>query len=177
MLGVIVIGLTVSLGGSLLRDIVLNQPPVVIWVNWYLVAAGASALVGMLVQPLLARAGWPVTVLDALVMGLFGVIGASKALSLGTGEAGALVVGVIGAIGGGLLRDVIIGRTVSILQVGTLYAVAAASGVGVLVVLVRLDVPILIAGLIAVAITTGVRIAAVALNWTFPEQRAWGRRR
>jgi hypothetical protein len=106
VLGVIVIGLAVSLGGSLLRDIVLDQPPVVVWKNWYLIVAGASAILGMVLQPVLVRADWLITVLlDAVVMGLFGAIAASKALSLGVGESEALAVGVIGAIGGvGLLR-------------------------------------------------------------------------
>ena len=117
VLGVIVIGLAVSLGGSLLRDIVLNQPPVVIWMNWYLLVAALSAVLGMVLQPLFARADWLITVLDAVVMGLFGAIGASKALSLGVGATGALVVGVIGAIGGGMLRDIIMSRPISFLQV------------------------------------------------------------
>ena len=95
VLGVIVIGLAVSLGGSLLRDLVLNQPPVVLRVNWYLLVAGACAIVGMLVQPALARADRLITVLDAVVMGLSGAIAASKALALGVGEAGALVVGAV----------------------------------------------------------------------------------
>ena len=172
ILGVIVIGLTVALGGSLLRDVVLNQPPVVVWVNWYLLVAGASAVVGMALQPLLVRAGWVITVLDAVVMGLFGAIAASKALSLGVGSVGALVVGVIGAIGGGVLRDVILTRPISILHVGTLYAVAAGAGAGVLIVLVRFDTPIAVAGLISAAVTAVVRLAAVRFNWTFPEQRA-----
>jgi len=172
VLGVIVIGLTVSLGGSLLRDIVLNQPPVVVWINWYLLVAGASALLGMILQPLLARAEWVITTLDAVVMGLFGAIAASKALSLGVGSVGALVVGVIGAIGGGLLRDIILDRPLSVLHVGTLYAVAAGAGVGTLIVLVRFDVPIAVAGVIATVVTTGVRLGAVVFNWTFPEQRA-----
>lgn len=176
VLGVVVIGLTVSLGGSLLRDVVLNQPPVVVWVNWYLLVAGASALVGMLVQPLLARAVWTITVLDAVVMGLFGAIAASKALSLGVGSVGALVVGVIGGIGGGLLRDVILGRPISVLQVGALNAVAVGAGVALLIVLVRFGVPVPMAGVISAATTAGVRLAAVAFNWTFPEQRAFSRR-
>jgi uncharacterized membrane protein YeiH len=171
VLGVVVIGLTVALGGSLLRDIVLNQPPVVIWVNWYLLVASVSASVGMALQPTLLRAAWLITVLDAVVMGIFGAIGASKALLLGVGGVGALVVGVIGAIGGGLLRDVLLNRPVSFLHVGTLYAVAAGSGAGALILLVMLDVPIPIAGVIATAITTVVRLAAVRFDWTFPEQR------
>lgn len=172
VLGVIVIGLTVALGGSLLRDIVLNQPPVVVWVNWYLLVAGASALLGMALRHLLDRATWVITVLDAIVMGLFGAIAASKALSLGVGSVGALVVGVIGAIGGGVLRDLILNRPVSILHVGTLYAVAAAAGAGTLILLVRFDTPIPVAGLISAAVTTVVRLAAVIFGWTFPEQKA-----
>ena len=52
---------------------------------------------------------------------------------------------------------------------------AAGTGVGVLIVLVKFDVPILIAGLVAAAVTT--RLAAVIFGWTFPEQRAVGIRR
>jgi uncharacterized membrane protein YeiH len=177
VLGVLVIGLVVALGGSLLRDVILDQPPVVIWMNWYLVVAGGSAILGMILQRLLSHAGWVITALDAVVMGLFGAIGASKALSLGVGEVGALVVGVIGAIGGGLLRDVFLGLPVSFLQVGTLYAVAAGSGVGVLVLLTELGTPVPIAALICVGVTTAVRVMAVLLGWRFPEQGALPRPR
>ncbi|MEU0269765.1 TRIC cation channel family protein [Nocardioides sp. NPDC006303] len=170
VLGVVVIGLSVSLGGSLLRDILLNQPPVVIWSNWYLLVAGASAVLGMLVQHLLARADWPLTALDAVVMGLFGAIGASKALALGAGEAGALVVGVVGAIGGGMLRDVILSLPFSFLQVGTLYAVAAGAGVGVLILLVGLGTPVAVAGPVCVIVTATLRLVAVRFEWRFPEQ-------
>lgn len=176
-LGVIVIGLVVSLGGSLLRDIVLNVQPVVIWSNWYLLVAAVSAVVGMAVQPLLARAEWPITILDAVVMGVFGAIGATKALSLGVGAAGALLVGVLGAIGGGMLRDVMLSRPISFLQVGSLYAVAAGAGIGVLIPLVGLGVSVPVAGIVCVVVTTLVRILAVRFNWTFPEQRAVSLRR
>jgi uncharacterized membrane protein YeiH len=176
VLGVIVIGLAVSLGGSLLRDLVLNQPPVVIWMNWYLLTAAGSAILGMVLQPVFARADWLIVGLDAVVMGLFGAIGASKALSLGVGAAGALVVGVIGAIGGGMLRDVIMNLPISFLHVGTLYAVAAGAGAGTLILLTELGASSTLAGLVCVLVTTSVRLAAVLLGWTFPEQRALRRR-
>ncbi|MEV8374637.1 TRIC cation channel family protein [Kribbella sp. NPDC056861] len=172
VLGVIAIGLAVSLGGGLLRDLVLNQPPVVVWSNWYLLTAGTSAILGMVLQPALARADWLITVLDAVVMGLFAAIGASKALSLGVGVAGALVVGVIGAIGGGMLRDVMLSLPFSFLHVSTLYAVAAGAGTAVLILLAGLGVPIPIAGLACVLVTTLIRLAAVRFDWTFPEQFA-----
>lgn len=105
-------------------------------------------------------------------MGLFGAIGATKALSLGAGDVDAIVVGVIGAIGGGMLRDIVLSIPVSFLQVGTLYAVAAGSGVGVLVLLLELGTPVIIASIIGVAVTTLVRLIAVVFGWTFPEQRS-----
>jgi uncharacterized membrane protein YeiH len=176
LLGVVVIGLTVSLGGSLLRDIVLDQPPVVIWMNRYLVVAGVATVLGMVLQPALARVDGLITVLDAVVMGLFGVIGASKALSLGVGVCGSLVVGVVGAIGGGMLRDVILNRPISFLQVGTLYAVAAGAGAGTLVLLAEAGTTVPVAGLAGVAVTTSLRLAALRFGWTFPEQRSLGRR-
>lgn len=166
VLGVLVIGLLVALGGSLLRDVVLNQPPVVIWQNWYLLVAAGGALVGMGLRAVVSRLTWPLTVLDAIVMGMFGAIGASKALAL---DVGAVVVGVIGAIGGGMLRDVALNLPFSFLQVSTLYAVAAAAGVTVLVVLNAFAVPILVSGLACIAVTVVVRVVAVAFGWTFPE--------
>jgi len=175
--GVVVIGLVVSLGGSLLRDVVLDRPPVVLWENWYLVVAGASALLGMALQPVLARVDWLITGLDAVVMGLFGAIGASKALSLGASEAGAVVAGVVGAIGGGMLRDVVLNLPISFLQVGTLYAVAAGAGAGILVVLTEFGTPIPIAGFACVVVTTSLRLIAIRFDWTFPEQRPLRSRR
>lgn len=176
VLGVLVIGLIVALGGSLLRDIVLNQPPVVIWMNGYLVVAGAAAVVGMFVQRLLTRVGWLITVLDAVVMGVFGAIGATKALSLGVGVVGALVVGVLGAIGGGMLRDIALNLPVSFLHVGTLYAVAAGAGVGVLIGLLALGAPMPVAAIVGVVVTTLMRLASVVFGWTFPERPLAGRR-
>jgi uncharacterized membrane protein YeiH len=171
ILGVMVIGIGVALGGSLLRDVILNQPPVVVWSSWYLVAASAAALVGMGIQTFLQRVDWVVVVLDAVVIGTFGAIGATKALSLGVGEVGAVLVGIVGAVGGSIVRDVLLGLPVAFLQVGSLFVVAAGGGVGALVLLVELGVPVMLAGIVCVAVTTIIRLGALRFDWKFPEQR------
>jgi len=177
VLGVMVIGIGVALGGSLLRDVLLDELPVVVGSNWYLPVAAGAALLGMALQPLVRRTGWVVTGLDAVVIGTFGAIGASKALSLGVSEVGAVFVGVIAAIGGSIVRDLLLGLPVAFLQVGSLFAVAAGAGVTSFVVLAALGTPVLVAGLVCIVLTTVVRVAAVRFGWRFPEQRALSRPR
>lgn len=170
VLGVVAIGIGASLGGSLLRDVVLNQPPVVIWSNWYLLVAAAGALIGMTLEHIFQRLNWLITGLDAIVIGLFGAIGTSKALTLGVPAVGAIFIGIIAAVGGSILRDVSLSLPIAFLQVGSLYAVAAGVGAGLLVLLDSLGVPIPISGTVCVVVTTIIRLAAVRFSWTFPEQ-------
>ena len=77
-----------------------------------------------------------ITVLDALTIGLFGAIGTTKALALGLPEVPAVFVGVVSAVGGSILRDVLLNLPIALMHVGSLYAVAAGAGTVVLVVLV-----------------------------------------
>lgn len=177
VLGVVVIGIEVALGGAILRDVLLDQPLAVIESDWYLLVATGAALLGMALQQLFTRLNLLITILDAVVIGLFGAIGTSKALALGLPVAGAIVVGVVAAVGGSILRDVSLALPVSFLQVGSLYAVSAGIGAGALVLLLLLGTPTLIAGLVSAAITAAVRLAAVRFHWTFPEQRALWRLR
>ena len=113
-----------------------------------------------------------VTVLDALTIGLFGAIGTTKALAIGLPAVPAIFVGVLSAVGGSILRDLLLNRPIALMHVGSLYALAAVAGTGTLTVLLRLDVDVFLAASSCVALTFGVRILAVLFNWTLPEQRA-----
>ncbi|MBD5786007.1 TRIC cation channel family protein [Cellulosimicrobium terreum] len=171
LLGVVLIGIGVALGGSLLRDILLGVAPVVVRGEWYVLTAAALALVGMLLPRLFARLDPVILVLDAVTIGLFGAIGASKALALGVPPVPAVFVGAAAAVGGSVVRDVTLGQPVALLHVGSLYAIAAAAGAAVLVGLAAIGVDPLVAALAGVVVTTVLRLLAVALGWTFPEQR------
>ena len=61
---------------------------------------------------------------------------------------------------------------IALMHVGSLYAVAAVVGCGSLAVMLDLGVEVFVAASICVALTFGVRVLAVAFNWTLPEQRA-----
>lgn len=171
-LGVAIIGIVVGFGGGLLRDLLLDVPLAPLQSNWYVIVATAAALLGMLLERAFRRLNRFITVLDALTIGLFGAIGTTKALALGLPEVAAVFVGVLAAVGGSILRDLLLNLPIALMHVGSLYAVAAAAGSGAIAVLLALDVDVLLAGAIGVALTFGVRVASVLFGWSLPEQRA-----
>lgn len=171
LLGVAIIGIATGLGGGLLRDILLSQLPAALNSNWYLLVATAAALFGMLLETVFARLSVFITVLDALTIGLYCAIGTTKALAVGLPPVPAVFVGVLSAVGGSILRDLLLGVPIAVMSVGSLYALAAVAGAASLVVFVAVGVPVLVAAIVCVAVTFGVRILAVLFSWSLPEQR------
>ena len=177
LLGVMIIGILIGMGGGLIRDLLLGQPPATLQNNWYLVTAAGAALFGMLLAGLLNRAGTIIVGLDAVVIGMFGAFGTSKALGLGVPVVPAVFIGVCAAVGGSILRDVIMGLPVAIMHVGSLYAVAAALGCTVIVSLHALGVGLVVASVIGIIVTAIVRVLAVIFDLSLPEQRRLYRRK
>ena len=171
LLGIVIIGIATGFGGGILRDLLLNVLPAALQSNWYLPVATAAALVGMLLARLFSRLSHVITALDALTIGLFGAIGTTKALAIGVPEAPAILVGVVSAVGGSILRDMLLNMPIALMHVGSLYAVAALAGTISLVVLGALGVNVLVAAIICTLVTFGVRELAVLFNWSLPEQR------
>jgi uncharacterized membrane protein YeiH len=176
LLGVAVIGIATGFGGGIVRDVLLDQVPATLNSNWYLPVATASALIGMLLERLFHRLRHLITVLDALTIGLFGAIGATKALAFGLPEVPAIFLGVITAVGGSILRDLLLNVPIALMSVGSLYAVAALLGTTTLVVMVALGADTLLAAAVCVVLTFVVRVLAVLFKWTLPEQVALRRR-
>jgi uncharacterized membrane protein YeiH len=176
-LGVAIIGIATGFGGGLARDQLLSEPLAPLQSNWYLIVATGAAFIGMLAERLFRHLRHVITTLDALTLGLFGAIGTTKALSLGLPPVPAIFVGVMAAVGGSILRDLLLAVPIAIMQVGSLYAVAAFAGSAVLVVLQAFQVDVLVAAAACVAVTFGVRVLAVLFNWSLPEQRGIDRLR
>ena len=176
LLGVAIIGIAVGIGGGFLRDILLNVSPAAFSNNLYLIVAIGAAFIGMLLPKLLRRVDPVITLLDALSVGMFAAIGTTKALALGLPVAPALFIGALSAVGGGVVRDVILNIPIALMHVGSLYAVAALVGAAVLSVLILVfNVPVMIAGVACVVVTTLLRLLAVRFGWSLPEQRALSR--
>jgi uncharacterized membrane protein YeiH len=125
--GVITLAAVVGLAGGITRDLLIGEDPAAFrdWI--YLGVAGLAGVVSFFLRPGLERREREILVLDAAGLGLFCVTGATTALNDDVMAVPAIVVGVITAVGGGLLRDLLVGRVPVILQ-GDLYAVPAAVG-------------------------------------------------
>ena len=177
LLGVAIIGIFVGMGGGLIRDILVGVPPAGLQSNWYLVTATAAALVGMLLANVLERANAIIVVFDAVAIGLFGAFGTTKALGLGMPLIPSVFVGVAPAVGGSILRDVIMGLPAALLHVGSLYAVAAGGGCATLAVLHWAGVGVVPAAVIGIVVTTVIRLLAVIFDVSLPEQRMLHRRK
>lgn len=121
-----------GVGGGTLRDLLLDQP--VFWLvdpNHLIV----SAAVGALVWTTGARR-WPLKALlwlDALGLCAFAVLGAGKALGLGLSAPVCVVMGVLTATAGGIIRDVLAAEP-SVLLRREIYLTAALLGATVFVV-------------------------------------------
>ncbi|MFC9985923.1 trimeric intracellular cation channel family protein, partial [Microbacterium keratanolyticum] len=171
LLGVAIIGILIGMGGGLIRDLMLGLPPATLQSNWYLLTATGAAIIGMLLAGLLNRANGVIVGLDAIVIGMFGAFGTSKAIGLGVPPVPAVFIGVCAAVGGSILRDVIMGLPVAIMHVGSLYAVAAAAGSIVIVSAYALGLDLVIAGIVGIVVTAVIRVLAVIFDLSLPEQR------
>jgi uncharacterized membrane protein YeiH len=130
--GVIVLAAVVGLAGGIMRDLLIGTPPAT-FRDWrYLAAAGAAGLVSFFAAPRLERINRQVLIFDALGLSVFCVTGATKALAFGLGPVQATLLGMITGIGGGMLRDLLLGETPTVLR-RELYAIPALLGAAVVV--------------------------------------------
>jgi uncharacterized membrane protein YeiH len=106
------------------------------------------------------------------------VYGANWALISGLAPAAAVIVGVCNAVGGGLIRDVLVREEPLMFKPGQLYAIAAMAGCILFVLLShQYGVGDQQAAWIAITVTLLVRVLAIRFNWTTVAVRSWTLRR
>jgi uncharacterized membrane protein YeiH len=80
----------------------------------------------------------------------------------------AILLGVITAVGGGVMRDVIVGERPAIFQGGPLYATAALAGASLFVLLRYSNVPLDLAVILGASLTIVIRVLSVRYKWYLP---------
>ena len=172
--GVIVLGVCASVGGGILRDILLgNTPPSMFQNPIYAAVASVVSLIiffpGVRRRLLKNHTAFEVAmlVLDTLGLGIFTVMGIKVARDSGYSSPFLLVfVGTITGVGGGMLRDVLANTTP---QIFVKHFYACASIIGSIICVALWDVlGMLWAMLIGAVVVIVTRILAAIFHWGLP---------
>jgi uncharacterized membrane protein YeiH len=172
MFGFALLGTVTGVGGGTVRDLLLGRSPV-FWVGepaYLVVCVAVSTLVFFTAHIPESRYRlllW----LDAAGLGLFAAVGAETGLDSGHGTIVAVVMGVITATFGGILRDVLGGESPVVLR-REIYVTAALVGACATVLALRLAVPHDVALLAGASVGFAVRGVALRRGWSLPVYRA-----
>jgi uncharacterized membrane protein YeiH len=168
--GVLLLAVSGGLGGGLIRDVLLAEgPPVALTNPAYLPTVAVTAAITFFFSGWLSRLTGLLVVLDAVTLGFFTVIGAQKAQLAGLPSASVVFIGTLTAVGGALIRDVLLAQRADIVQPGPYNAVAALIGAVVLTVLAGpagMD-PLPVAATV-IALVAGLRVLSVWRGWEAP---------
>jgi uncharacterized membrane protein YeiH len=177
LFGVIVLASAAALGGGILRDLLIGDVPPVGIRDWRLLTAAAlGGLVTFIYHPEVERITRFVRVLDAAGLAAFAVGGSLKAIQdPAVPPIAAVLVGVITAVGGGVIRDLLAGQVPEVLR-RELYAVPATLGAVIVVVFAQLGAlhEYVLWG--AALLVFAVRLVAVRLDLNAPTPLRTGER-
>ena len=169
LFGVLVLGLVTAVGGGTLRDLLLGDiPPCSLQDETYLYVAILAALFVFINRERFKAFEKPLLYLDAVGLGTFVVIGTTKALDFELGFLGAVLMGLMTATAGGLVRDVLANEVPLILR-REIYASACLAGGVMLVLLEQASVARPISAILAAVTVIAVRLLAIHYKWSLPK--------
>lgn len=172
LVGAIGLAVLVSLGGGLIRDVILQEGNVYILRQPLALPVAVATAAAVFTFPVMVeKPDRLVAILDIFSVGLFAVMGADKTMLYGYPAITCVMMGFFTAVGGGLLRDVCLARVPYIFQRSNLYAIAAIAGALTYIVLVQcLDIWNIAAAVIGVAVTMAVRWWSIRYNIMSPTE-------
>jgi len=137
LFGVLIIGFVTAVGGGMLRDILIDAHPI----NWmgdlnYLYTIFIGVFITLLFKSKILPLSKALFIFDTVGISVFTLLGLKKGLAFELHPLIALIMGMISAVFGGVLRDVLTNKVPLIFQ-KEIYASACLAG-GVVFLLLRL---------------------------------------
>ena len=170
----LVLSFVAATAGGITRDVLIGATPPAAILDWrYLTTALVAGLVMFFSYPVRGRYQLderlrrPIQVIDAVGLSLFAVAGALKALAFQLGAIEAVLIGILTAVGGGVVRDVLAAEVPVVLR-SELYAVAAMVGATVLVAGRQLGLTSEMAAFTGAFACFAIRLAALWRKWRLP---------
>ncbi|UGT38949.1 TRIC cation channel family protein [Nocardia yamanashiensis] len=177
VVGITVLAIATATGGGIIRDLIIGRTPPAAFVQ--LSYGGVALLAAALIffwHPPVRLVRTPLLVTDAIGLGIFCVTGTVTAFQFGMSATSSAALGVVTAVGGGVIRDVLAGVTPSVLSDGELYAVPALLGSVVTALLLHYGQYTFWTGGLAGAGAVGLRLLALWRHWRAPLARPHRRR-
>lgn len=165
--GVFVLALIAGVSGGIIRDsIFLAQIPVVVEQWQYLAAVIVAVVISLLFISYIKRFGTIFVAIDALGLGLFGIVSTQMALESELNILAAIFIGVVGAVSGGFLRDVITQTESLLLKPGQYYISATLAGIILfLFFAMYVGIPTPMAVALGIGATFAIRMLSFTFNW------------
>ncbi len=168
VVGVVTLGMMTALGGGVIRDVIIGAIPPATFRDWrYFSLALAGGVIAFVLSRVLSRLETPIIVLDAIGLSVFAVIGASKAVEFGLPVGASILLGVVTAVGGGTLRDTLVGQIPTVLR-SELYAIPALAAAAITVAALELGIYGLPAALAAIGVCFVIRMLGVRFGLNAP---------
>ncbi len=166
--GILVLSVATGVAGGILRDVLLGDtPPEALRVFWPMAIASLAGVFAFFFKPQIDKFNRPVMLLDAVGLGVFAVVGCQKALIYGLAPPGAVLLGVMTAIGGGVLRDIMAAEVPRVLR-EDVYALAAFSGAAAYAAGLWLGFQENNTAAGAVLLAVGLRLVSLRFGWKLP---------
>jgi len=168
LFGLMVLAFAAGNAGGITRDVLIGAVPPAAISDWrYLGVSLVAGLATFFWYPDIDKWRRPVLLCDAAGLALFAVTGTQKALAAGLNPAMAALMGMLTGIGGGILRDVLVNETPTVLR-ADLYAVAALAASVVVVVGHALHCPAFVAVITGALLCFWLRVMAIFRGWHLP---------
>ena len=161
LVGVIAVAILAGLGGGILRDVLLAVGRPAAMQDRYIITAIAAVVTALIIGRWFKSAVNSVVFLDSVAMSLFAIAGAYKALINSTSDLVAILLGVITAVGGGVLRDVVCRITPQIFSGGPLYATASAIGATLFVLFNKTSLNLNLSVALSATVIVAIQMASV----------------
>jgi len=170
IVGFVSLAIITGLGGGMIRDVLLNTGfPVALTDPAYLGGALIAAFVAYVVRLDGALPRRALAFADVLALGCWAATGTIKAAGLGLAFLPCILLGVITAVGGGMLRDVLVGRTPTVFGGNTLYATLAMLGGAETWIFTEILKRPQLGMLVSILTTAVLGVMARRLGWMLPE--------
>ena len=166
VVGATIIGAVTAVGGGTIRDIMIGETPVA-WMRDtnYLWVILLAVLLSYLFKKYIMKLRRSMFIFDTIGIGLFTILGLQKTLELGLPIPIALTMGMVSAVFGGVLRDILT-NDVPLIFRKEIYATACIAGGVVYLVLGQVSGEIYFNMMVAMMTVFIIRVLAVKYNWS-----------